>query len=78
MELRPESSRPVTIQAKCMGVADVVPQPLLDVGENGLIESGRVPGSIFGCHKQKVSPTGDAFSYFVSGRQPCLLSCNCA
>jgi hypothetical protein len=39
------------------------------MSEDGLIESGSVPGGIFGCHKQNVSPTGDAFSYFVSGGQ---------
>ncbi|MBB6018936.1 hypothetical protein HNQ04_004220 [Deinococcus radiopugnans ATCC 19172] len=42
---------------------------MLDVGKDSLVKSGRVPGGIFGLHKQKVSPTGDAFSYFVSGRQ---------
>ena len=52
------------------GVADVVPQPLLEMSQDSLVESGSVPGGIFGSHRQKVSPTGDAFSYFVSGDQP--------
>ena len=51
------------------GVADVVPQPLLEMSQDSLVESGSVPGGIFGCHRQKVSPTGDAFSYFLSGSQ---------
>ena len=37
--------------------------------KDSLVESGSVPGGIFGSHRQKVSPTGDAFSYFVSGDQ---------
>ena len=52
-----------------MGALNVVPKPPLDVGEDGLIQSGRVPSGIFGCHKQKTSPVGDAFSCFLSGRQ---------
>ncbi|GGS07207.1 hypothetical protein GCM10008960_37080 [Deinococcus sedimenti] len=52
-----------------MTVVTVVPHAVLEMGEDGLIESGRVPGGIFGCHKQRVSPIGDAFSFFVSGRQ---------
>ena len=51
------------------GVADVVPQGRVEVKQDGLIQSRGVPGDIFGLHKQKVSPAGDAFSYFLSGRQ---------
>ena len=52
-----------------MCVLNVVPQPTLDVGGDGLVQLRRVPGSIFGCHRQNVSPTGGAFSYFVAGDQ---------
>ena len=34
-----------------VGVADVIPQSTLEVGEDGLIESGRIPGGVFGCHR---------------------------
>ena len=44
------------------------------MGQDSLVESGSVPGGIFGSHKQKVSPTGDAFSYFLSGRQETALT----
>ncbi|ANE43774.1 hypothetical protein SU48_08300 [Deinococcus puniceus] len=44
------------------GVADVVPQGGVEVGQDRLVQSGGVPGGMFGLHKQKVSPTGDAFS----------------
>jgi hypothetical protein len=47
-------------------IANVVPETGLEVSEDGLIESGSVPGGNFGCHKQKASPIGDAFSYFLS------------
>lgn len=50
-------------------VADVVPQARLEMSQDGLVESGSVPDDTFGSHKQRVSPTGDAFSYFLSGRQ---------
>lgn len=54
---------------KSSRITDVVPQAGLEVGQDGLVESGSVPGGIFGSHKQKVSPTGDASSYFLSGPQ---------
>ncbi|MEF2280026.1 hypothetical protein V3W47_17165, partial [Deinococcus sp. YIM 134068] len=41
----------------------------LELSQDSLVESRSVPGGIFSCHKQKVSPTGDAFSYFLSGGQ---------
>jgi len=34
----------------------------VEVGQDSLVQSGGVPGDIFGLHKQKVSPIGDAFS----------------
>ncbi|GGN41253.1 hypothetical protein GCM10010842_26780 [Deinococcus daejeonensis] len=49
-----------------MAVTTVVLQPVLEMGEDGLIESGDGPSGIFGCHNQKASSDGDAFSYFVS------------
>lgn len=54
---------------KGLCVTNVIPHPGLHMGQDSLVESGSVPGGIFGSHKQKVSPTGDAFSYFLSGRQ---------
>ena len=39
------------------------------MAQNCLVQSGGVPCGMFGLHKQEVSPTGDAFSYFLSGRQ---------
>ena len=45
-----------------MDVANVVPQGTLEMRQDGLVASWGVPGGIFGLHKQKVSPAGDAFS----------------
>ena len=52
-----------------MGVALVGPEAGLEVAQDRLVQSGGVPGGIFVSHRQKVSPAGDAFSYFLSGRQ---------
>jgi len=50
--------------AEGTSVANVVPQATLELREAGLVQSRSVPSGIFSSHQQKVSPTGDAFSYF--------------
>jgi hypothetical protein len=58
------------------GIAGIVLEGMLEMCEHGLIHSGGVPSGAFGLHKQKVSPTGDAFSYFLSGDQALPLCLN--
>ena len=63
------TARGASTPGEGVGVALIGPEAGLEVAQNCLVQSGGVPGGIFGLHKQKMSPTGDAFSYFLSGRQ---------
>ena len=54
---------------KGVGVALIGPEAGLEVVQDRQVQSGSVPGGISGSHRQKVFPTGDAFSYLLSGRQ---------
>lgn len=65
----PEEQHSHDHPGKGVGVTDVIPQGILVMREDDLVESWGIPSGIFGLHKQKVPPTRDAY-LIISVRRP--------